>query len=155
MISFAFNLSFALTQFHDNKRSDFWQMFVHHIITLLMFTIGWCCNFFRICSLGLLSHDLTDAVMEFSRIFRYSQFHRTSKLLFFIFVIVWATMRLIFFWRILYSVYFEAKMNHPMMLIFKSLLFILQCLNVYWSYLIFEVLARNFKSCDFDAKKEA
>ena len=52
------------TQFFDVKRKDFWQMFVHHMITLLLLSLSWVCNLHRVGSLVLVVHDCADIFLE-------------------------------------------------------------------------------------------
>ncbi|CAN0439062.1 unnamed protein product, partial [Discosporangium mesarthrocarpum] len=60
-------------QLLDTKRSDFWQMFVHHWATLLLLAFSWLLNLVRIGSLILLCHDCSDIFLELAKIFNYLQ----------------------------------------------------------------------------------
>ncbi len=64
MISMAFYWALTVTQFFDNKRKDFWQMFIHHMITLLLMALSWVCNLHRVGSLVLVVHDCADILLE-------------------------------------------------------------------------------------------
>ena len=64
MISMSFYWSLAVSQFYDVKRKDFWQMFIHHIATLLLLAFSWVCNLHRIGSLVLFLHDCADIFLE-------------------------------------------------------------------------------------------
>lgn len=66
MISMAFYWSLTASQFFDVKRKDFWQMFVHHIVTLLLMSLSWICNLHRVGSLVLVVHDCADIFLEVS-----------------------------------------------------------------------------------------
>lgn len=69
MISMAFYWSLSLSQFFDVKRKDFWQMFVHHIVTIVLLCFSWVANLTRIGSLVLLVHDSADIFLEVSVIY--------------------------------------------------------------------------------------
>lgn len=66
MISMAFYWSLTVTQFFDIKRKDFWQMFLHHMVTLLLMALSWVCNLHRAGSLVLVVHDCADIFLEVS-----------------------------------------------------------------------------------------
>lgn len=51
MIELGFYISLMFSQFMDVKRKDFWEMFVHHIVTILLLTLSWTCNLTRIGTL--------------------------------------------------------------------------------------------------------
>jgi sphingoid base N-palmitoyltransferase len=64
MMNMAFYWSLAMSQFFDVKRKDFWQMFVHHIATLMLMGFSWMCNLFRIGSLVIMVHDCADIFLD-------------------------------------------------------------------------------------------
>lgn len=66
MISMSFYWSLTVTQFCDIKRKDFWQMFIHHVVTLLLLALSWVCNLHRVGSLVLVVHDCADILLEVS-----------------------------------------------------------------------------------------
>ena len=45
-----------LTHFGETRRKDFWQMFIHHIVTLTLVFGSWITNTIRIGSLILVSN---------------------------------------------------------------------------------------------------
>ena len=65
----AFYWSLTVTQFFDVKRKDFWQMFIHHMVTLLLMSLSWICNLHRVGSLVLVVHDCADIFLEVSNFF--------------------------------------------------------------------------------------
>lgn len=69
MISMSFYWALTVTQFFDNKRKDFWQMFIHHMITLLLMALSWVCNLHRVGSLVLVVHDCADIFLEVKKRF--------------------------------------------------------------------------------------
>lgn len=68
MISLSFYWSLCVSQFFDVKRKDFWQMFIHHIATIVLMSLSWVCNLPRIGSLVLVVHDCADIFLEVSTI---------------------------------------------------------------------------------------
>lgn len=47
----------------DVRRSDFWQMMLHHAVTILLLSMSWTINFVRVGSLLLFIHDLADILL--------------------------------------------------------------------------------------------
>ena len=66
MIELAFYWSLIFSQFIDVKRKDFWQMFLHHIATILLLSFSYVVNFVRIGTLVLVIHDFGDFWLEVS-----------------------------------------------------------------------------------------
>jgi ceramide synthetase len=66
MIELAFYWSLIFSQFIDVKRKDFWQMFLHHIVTIALLSFSYVVNFLRIGTLVLVIHDFGDFWLEVS-----------------------------------------------------------------------------------------
>lgn len=45
---------------------DFWEMFAHHVATMLLLWFSWSGNFVRVGTLVLVIHDAADYLMEVS-----------------------------------------------------------------------------------------
>ena len=46
--------------------SDFVEMFIHHITTILLMGLSWTCNLTRVGTLVLVIHDVADILLEVS-----------------------------------------------------------------------------------------
>lgn len=66
MVELSFYWSLAISQFFDVKRKDFWEMFIHHAITILLMSMSWTCNLTRVGTLVLVIHDCADILLEVS-----------------------------------------------------------------------------------------
>lgn len=66
MISLAFYLSLTFYQFFDVKRKDFWPLFIHHIISIVLLSFSWIANLHRVGSLVLLTIDAADFILSVS-----------------------------------------------------------------------------------------
>jgi ceramide synthetase len=53
-----------VSQFFDRARKDFWEMFIHHIVTLLLLSFSWSSNLIRVGTLVLILHDVGDIFLE-------------------------------------------------------------------------------------------
>lgn len=149
MISMSFYWALTFSQFFDIKRKDFWQMFIHHIVTLLLLSLSWVCNLHRVGSLVLAVHDCADIFLEAAKITKYANYQKLCDCIFAVFTIIWIVTRLGFFPRIIYSSSVEAPQILPMFpayYIFNSLLILLLCLHVAWTYLILKIAHSSLKA---------
>lgn len=147
MISMAFYWSLTFTQFADNKRKDFWQMFVHHVLALMLIALSWICNIHRVGSLVLLVHDCADIFVEAAKAFKYAKMQKTCDIFFGIFTVTWIVTRLIMFPRIIYACLFQTHQPlFPAYFLFNTLLIMLLVLHMMWSYMIYQVIAQSFKT---------
>uniref|UniRef100_A0A182M5X7 TLC domain-containing protein n=1 Tax=Anopheles culicifacies TaxID=139723 RepID=A0A182M5X7_9DIPT len=149
MISMAFYWSLTASQFYDVKRKDFWQMFAHHMITILLMALSWMCNLHRVGSLVLLVHDCADIFLESAKLTKYAQYQKVCDTIFAIFTVVWIVTRLILYPRIIYSSSVEAPQILPMFpayYIFNTLLILLLVLHICWTYLIMQIVIKAIKS---------
>ena len=48
--------------------SDFVEMFIHHITTILLMGLSWTCNLTRVGTLVLVIHDVADILLEVSEL---------------------------------------------------------------------------------------
>jgi ceramide synthetase len=140
-------LSLTISQFTDNKRKDFWQMFIHHIVASMVIPISWVCNLHRMGSLMLLVHDSAEVVLEAAKAAKYAKFQKACEILFRIFFITWIVSRLMIFPRLLFETFFRIQLKFfPVMIVFNSLLVLLQILHIYWTYLITQIVVKSLKN---------
>lgn len=139
-IELGFYISLVVTQFIDTKRKDFWQMFVHHIVTILLLVLSWACNFHRMGALVLAIHDIADVPLEGAKLAKYCKKQRLADLVFAIFTITWIYTRCyVLPTRVIYYSTYEALSILPFFpayYIFNSLLCLLQILHLAWTWLI-------------------
>ncbi|CAG0895516.1 unnamed protein product [Cyprideis torosa] len=64
MIELSFYWSLLFFQFLDTRRKDFWQMLVHHVVTISLIVFSWITNFHRIGTLIMLLHDCADVFLD-------------------------------------------------------------------------------------------
>lgn len=148
MIELGFYWSLTFSQFMDIKRKDFFQMFVHHIVTIMLLTFSWTSNLFRIGSLVLVIHDFADVPLEAAKMAKYINKQKLADGLFAIFTIAWIISRLgLYPYRIIYSTMFEAITIVPMFpayYVFNGLLCALQILHIVWTWLIIKIAYQAF-----------
>uniref|UniRef100_A0A336MAZ5 CSON008488 protein n=2 Tax=Culicoides sonorensis TaxID=179676 RepID=A0A336MAZ5_CULSO len=153
MISMAFYWSLTASQFFDVRRKDFWQMFIHHIITIALIAFSWVCNLHRVGSLVLVVHDCADIFLEAAKLTKYAQYQKVCDTIFAIFIVVWLVTRLGMYPRIIYSSSVEAPQILPMFpayYIFNSMLLLLLLLHIGWTYLIFQIAVQALRAGQMD-----
>ncbi|KAF8482397.1 longevity assurance proteins LAG1/LAC1 [Russula ochroleuca] len=142
----------------EKPRKDFKELVAHHIVTLWL--IGWSygINLTLIGNAVYASMDIPDFFFAMSKLFNYLSWKRTQNIMFIIFVGVWTYFRHYLNLVMLYSVYtdfdlipqsarsFEPRKGVWMVWwvkwqIFTPLL-LLQCLNLFWYFLICRILWR-------------
>ncbi|XP_047033080.1 ceramide synthase 6 isoform X2 [Helicoverpa armigera] len=143
MISAAFYWSLTISQFWDVRRKDFWQMFVHHIATILLLSFSWVCNLHRIGTLVLALHDCADIFLDAAKAAKYASYQRLCDIIFTVFTVLWILSRLVIYpFYIIWSTSIRAPMILPMFpayYIFNSLLCLLLGLHMVWTWLILQV----------------
>lgn len=145
----SFYWALVVSQFFDIKRKDFWQMFVHHVVTLLLLSLSWICNLHRVGSLVLVIHDCADIFLEAAKITKYANYQKLCDAIFGFFTIIWIVTRLGFYPRVIYSSSVEAPQIVPMFpayYIFNSMLLMLLLLHFAWTYMILQIVHSSLKS---------
>ncbi|CAN8003773.1 unnamed protein product [Ixodes hexagonus] len=140
MVQLGFYLSCTLSHFVSTKRRDFWQMFVHHIVTVTLLCLSWSCNLHRIGSLVLVIHDFADVPLEAARMARYVDRQRLADATFALFTVSWTVSRLgLYPCRVVYSAVFESVSVFGVSsvhYVFSFLLLALQFMHVVWTWMI-------------------
>ncbi|KAL1123364.1 hypothetical protein AAG570_002449 [Ranatra chinensis] len=157
MTSLAFYWSLTVSQFRDVKRKDFWQMFIHHIATIVLMDFSWVCNLHRVGTLVLLVHDCADIFLEAAKMAKYAKYQKVCDTLFAIFTILWIVTRLgIFPFWILYSTTVTAprtvNTTFPAYYIFNGLLYLLLILHIFWTHLILKIAYQAIASGQVNLK---
>lgn len=134
------------------SRSDALEMIIHHIVTIALLVFSYVTNFTRIGSSILLIHDIPDIFLEFGKCINYYEKSSikagtiSSTIMFAFFSVSFFVTRLVIYPRsLVYSLVVEA-LNHfgmwPGYWVFASLLVSLQCLHVFWFYLILKMIVK-------------
>lgn len=136
------------------SRSDAMEMMIHHITAILLISLSYLTNYTRVGTSILFLHDAADIFLESAKIFNYTSkapgraWAKTLTDVFFAtFAVIFFITRLIIYPRfIVSSVLFEAPLFFGTdwigFWIFAGLLIILQCLHVFWFYLIGRMIYR-------------
>ncbi|XP_045153923.1 ceramide synthase 6 [Echinops telfairi] len=146
ILQLSFYWSLAISQFTDIKRKDFGIIFLHHIVAVFLISLSYVNNMIRIGSLILSLHESADALLEASKVANYAKLQKICDFMFLIFAIVFTTTRLVIFplW-LLNSTLFESWEivgPFPSWWVFNLLLFFVQGMNCFWSYLIIKIACK-------------
>ena len=140
LIEFAFYTSLLFSQFLDHKRSDFWQMFLHHIVTLFLIYYSFTTALFRIGVVIMLIHDAADYWLEAAKIINYMKLQKICDVTFVIFAVNFYATRWIYYPFVVINAYL---FKSPQVIgrdgayyMFCILLSTLQLLHLYWGYLV-------------------
>lgn len=149
-IELGFYVSLVITQIIDTKRKDFWQMFIHHIVTIILIVLSWACNFHRIGVLVMVIHDVADIPLEGAKLAKYCQLQRLADIIFAIFTVTWIYSRCYLLpTRVIYYTAHEALSIVPIFpayYIFNLLICSLQLLHILWTWLIMRIVFYALKN---------
>ena len=175
MVSLGFYWSMTITHFFQHRRKDSTQLFVHHLLTILLISFSWVVNFVRIGTLVLVVHECGDIPMLLAKICKLCKKQRGMDALFLVFLILWLCTRvgLYPFWIMkttLFRAHVILQLWYPVYYIFNGLLLGLLLIHIMWTYLILRIVVRmllfkeisdvrsSSEACDEDddtTKKEA
>ncbi|EDQ89724.1 uncharacterized protein MONBRDRAFT_20758 [Monosiga brevicollis MX1] len=133
--------------FLDQPLKDYWVMFSHHVITILLIYCSYVFGYQRVGMLVLLCHDVSDIFLDYAKCFHYLDLDMLSTLTFVNMLISWVLYRLYYYPTIaINSAMFESIEEgpkpkfHELFCIWLSLL---QILHVYWFGLMLDVARRR------------
>ncbi|CAD6191205.1 unnamed protein product [Caenorhabditis auriculariae] len=163
MVETGFYYSLLLATFFDTRRSDFWELILHHIITVLLLSASWAINFVRVGTLVLISHDVSDILLEGGKLVRYDKHNKTlTNIMFVLFFASWILTRLVYYpLVVIRSAVFEAAdliqddydltdftmVPYAPRLIVMMLVMLL-FLHVFWTFIIMRIVIRTVTGRD-------
>jgi hypothetical protein len=158
MLETGFYYSLLIGSIFDVRRSDFWQLVFHHFITIFLLSISWTINFVRVGTLVLLSHDISDILLEAGKLVRYYGSPRfVTNSFFVVFLLSWFATRLGYFpFVLMKSAFLEAadlvQPDYNIYNIFQVpyvprfiilALFCLLMLHIFWTVIIVKIVIRS------------
>ncbi|XP_030042893.1 ceramide synthase 2 [Microcaecilia unicolor] len=140
MVELGFYWSLLFSVASDVKRKDFKEQVIHHVATIVLISFSWCANYIRIGTLVMAIHDASDYLLESAKMFNYAGWKETCNNIFVVFAAVFIVTRLIIFpFWILHCTWVYPVETYPAFFgyyFFNAMLVVLQCLHVFWAYLI-------------------
>eukprot|EP00043_Microstomoeca_roanoka_P001252 m.31773 g.31773 ORF g.31773 m.31773 type:complete len:349 (+) comp10718_c0_seq1:285-1331(+) len=137
----------------DEKLSDFWVMFLHHVVTICLLGFSYTSNFHRIGMLVLMVHDVSDIFLDSGKCFHFIRLESFATVTFVGLITSWAWYRLFIYpTKLIYSstidvfnIVFIEEGHEPFFTYYclATWLCVLQVLHVYWFYLILRVAQKH------------
>ncbi|EPB76935.1 Longevity-assurance protein [Ancylostoma ceylanicum] len=170
MIETSFYYSLLIASFFDVKRSDFWQLIIHHLVTIGLLSSSFTINFvrlvdidlqnplFRVGTLVLISHDVADILLEFGKLTRYDRnLKAVTNVCFVVFLTGWIITRLGYYPLVLVrSALFDAagliQPDYDLLdftqvpyapRVIIAMLFILLLLHIFWTVIIMKIVVKT------------
>lgn len=134
--------------FVDPKMSDFYQMIIHHLITLMLICVSYNINILRYGVCVMLIHDVSDPLLELTKIFFYYNYQKKADILFSIFATVFIFTRcLVYPAVILFPLLYFKTYQYPLVGIKFGLagLNILYILNLFWAIYIIRMVISFYR----------
>ena len=131
-----------------DRPNDLINMCVHHIAALALLAMSYLpSDCWQIGSVILLYHDMGDVGLYICKTLHYAQFKTISEILFVLEICVWIWSRLIWFPRIIVSLYIDIDDIWSVWQVIPCsiLLWTLAVLHTYWAFLMLRVLYRAVK----------
>lgn len=149
LFSITNNWAQFMSHFFDIKRKDFWIMFFHHVIALLLLTMSWICNFHRVGSLVIVTLDFAECFLEAAKMAKYTNHHKLCNGIFVLFIIAWFATRLGFYLHIIYSAIYDISSNFPTFPAYYALsgmLIMVLGINIIWTQMVLKIAYNSVKS---------
>ena len=96
-IELSLYLQMLITQLRDTKRKDFWQQYIHHIVTILLISGSYTSGHFRFGCVIMFIHDASDFWLEAAKVFNYAKMERLSEVFFVLFALTFYATRWVYF----------------------------------------------------------
>jgi len=151
LVQLAFYIHSIIAHFTvESKRKDFYQMLIHHVITVAL--IGWSIHakFYRIGGVVMLLHDVNDIFLELAKLLKYIRWEKTAHFFLVSLVLCWGWTRIYLFpSKVLYSTAIESwgiLGSNPEAaahwIPFNSLLSVVFLLNLFWFIMMLKLIFR-------------
>ncbi|KAJ7334016.1 TLC domain-containing protein [Mycena albidolilacea] len=148
----------------EKRRSDHWELVVHHVVTIWMVTWSYEMRVVLLGNAVFVSMDVPDVLLAFSKMLNYLKLERAKVVSFAVFVVGWTYFRhyisICILWSLQYEFHLvpqEAQIFAPRLGLYMApwirdqmfyALSLLQALNLFWYYLILRILVRTILSSE-------
>ncbi|KAG0147329.1 hypothetical protein CROQUDRAFT_476266 [Cronartium quercuum f. sp. fusiforme G11] len=137
----------------EKPRKDHYQMFAHHVVTIILVSASYAINFTGIGTAIHVTMDVADIFLFIAKMLNYAGGGILCDSVFAIFVLAWIYTRHYIFSKIIYSIYADLPIDisfdrdplngrlacFQLWIIFLSLLVLLQLLLLFWLALILRI----------------
>jgi len=146
--------------FVDKPRSDYFEYFLHHVVTIFLIAVSFYTRIQRYGLVILCLHDFGDIWLNCAKSFKYlgPKWDSMTTLFFAVFTVIFLATRLVFLpLTVIPSGYWEAMQVEPQipgLIPMNIALCILQALHVFWFFLIIKAVKKQFSSGDLSDIRE-
>ncbi|KAL5335184.1 TLC domain-containing protein [Aspergillus crustosus] len=89
----------------EERRKDHWQMFSHHIVTIILLWTSYALHLTRVANLILVLMDVVDIFFPLAKCLKYLGFSTLRDIMFGVFMASWFVARHVFYLRTMWSIY--------------------------------------------------
>jgi len=156
---FGYYFHHTLTQFNDPKRSDFWVLFLHHIVSLMLISGSYKSGYTSVGVILAMCHEPSDLMLGLAKFCKYMGIKYFADIFFALFFVSWLIFRIWLFPLkcILSTARFNKLFIHdilplPLPAVHCSshavnclfgLMVVLYAMQMYWGILIIKTLIRK------------
>ncbi|TLS21729.1 uncharacterized protein PpBr36_09496 [Pyricularia pennisetigena] len=97
----------------EERRKDHWQMFAHHVVTIILITTSWRYGYTRVGNLILILMDGVDIVFSAAKLLKYTGFDTACDVFFGLFMLSWVIARHFVYLTVCWSIYKETDRVIP------------------------------------------
>jgi ceramide synthetase len=150
MIQLAYHLSSFIYQFMFAHRMDFYEMLLHHSVTVAVIVYSYCMNFVRIGTVVYFLHDVSDIFSYAVKMSVDTPFKKLTLTIYGLLLAVWGYTRMFVFpFYVLYMFAYFIQQGFPRLGIFVECFYVmtlgaLQILHIYW-YSLFVAMGLKYK----------
>ncbi|KAI9319785.1 TLC domain-containing protein [Dichotomocladium elegans] len=163
LVQFAFWLQQIFVLQIEAPRKDYRELVLHHINTLLLISLSYCCNFTGVGNAVFVYMDCPDALLALAKALNYAAPGFFCNLTFFIMMVTWVYTRVYLYGGVIWSTATEPDLYVPVFkldplnghwfpyftkYIILGLMIGLYCLVLFWTAMIFKVLFRVLTSTE-------
>lgn len=143
LVTQGYHLTSLLLHFFGERRNDFVEMALHHIVTIYLFSGCYLINCIDIGSVIAFLHDIADVTTSLTKCFAESKYKLGTIFFFILNMMIWAYTRNLILPMLIYDIYFNISQNvnfHGETLIMPYFVYLLSCmcfLHYYWMFMMF------------------
>ncbi|KAL8824896.1 MAG: hypothetical protein Q9191_004749 [Dirinaria sp. TL-2023a] len=108
LVQFAFWLQQMVVVNIEERRSDYAQMFAHHVVTSALIFTSYGYHHGRVGNMIMCLMDIVDILLPLAKMMKYMQFQLICDITFGLFIVVWFVTRHVFYLFVLWSLHADA-----------------------------------------------
>ncbi|KAL3418953.1 longevity-assurance protein [Phlyctema vagabunda] len=105
LVQYAFYVQLLMVIHLEKRRKDHWQMFTHHIVTIILLFTSYGYHQTKVANMILCMMDIGDIFLGAAKCLKYLEFTTITDVMFGIFMVSWAAARHVGYLMICYSVW--------------------------------------------------